>query len=74
MQLKELNIDKSARVIKINNTLEMTKRLNDLGFFENSIVTCKLKGPFNKIKAYLINDTLIAIRDKDAENIEVNLI
>ena len=29
------------------------------------------KSPSNKIKAYSIKDSVIAIRDKDAKNIEV---
>lgn len=73
MKLVDLNVGETAKVLKINSSLEMTKRLNDLGFFENVDIKCMLTGPFKRIKAYLINDTLLAIRDKDALNIEVTI-
>jgi len=58
--------------IKNINTNEITKRrLYDIGLIKDAKIKLLFKSPSNRIKAYLIKDSIIAIRNKDAKNIEV---
>ena len=71
MYLADVNKLKEYKIKNIN-TNEITKRrLYDVGLIKDTKIKLLYKSPSNKIKAYLIKDSIIAIRDKDAQNIEV---
>ena len=71
MYLNNINKLKEYKIKSIN-TNEITKRrLYDIGIINNSKIKLLYKSPSNKIRAYLIKDSIIAIRDKDSQNIEV---
>lgn len=72
MCLCDLNINESAVISKINHQEKVKRRLYDLGFTEGAKVKLLLVSPSKLIKAYLIRDSLIAIRDCDACKIEVS--
>lgn len=72
MCLCDLNINDSAVISKINHSETIKRRLYDLGFTEGAKVKLLLVSPSHLIKAYLIRDSLIAIRDFDANKIEVS--
>lgn len=72
MCLCDLNINDSAVISEINHSEIIKRRLYDLGFTEGAKVKLLLVSPSNLIKAYLIRDSLIAIRDFDANKIEVS--
>ena len=72
MCLCDLNINESAVISKINHLGKAKVRLYDLGFTEGAKVKLLLVSPSKLIKAYLIRDSIIAIRDCDARKIEVS--
>ncbi len=72
MTLNELKLDETGQIQKINCSPEVQKRFNILGFIKGSKITPTLISPSGNIRAYLIKDTLIAIRDCDSINIEIN--
>ena len=71
MYLENINKLKEYKIKNIN-TNEITKRrLYDIGLIKDTKIKLLFKSPSNKIKAYLIKDSIIAIRNRDAKNIEV---
>lgn len=73
MTLLDLKLDKIGTIKNINCTPEIKKRFLDLGFIKNTKITPVLTSPAGNIRAYLIKDTLIAIRNQDAANITLSL-
>lgn len=65
----ELNITKNIEKIICNS--EISQRFTDLGFIHGSKITPILTSPSKNIRAYLIKDTVIAVRDIDSHNIIV---
>lgn len=47
-------------------------RLLDLGFCQNTPVSCINTGMFHNPRAYLIRGSVIALRNRDAQMIQVN--
>ena len=74
MKLNDLTIGKKGKIKKINLPLPIKNRLLDLGLIEENVITCILISPLEDPKAYKINDTLIALRNKEAKEIEVEKI
>lgn len=74
MGLCDLKINQVAIIKKINLSKKNKRRLYDLGFTEGAKVMLYLVSPSKLIKAYLIRNSLIAIRDKDALKIEVGVV
>jgi ferrous iron transport protein A len=71
MYLADVNKLKEYKIKNIN-TNEITKRrLYDIGLIKDTKIKFLYNSPSNKIKAYLIKDSIIAIRNRDAKNIEV---
>lgn len=69
--LDNLKIGRSSKVIKINNTGTIRRRLLDLGIVPGTIITAELSSPFKDPVAYRIRNALIAIRKNDSKNIIV---
>jgi len=69
--LDNILLNEVVTINKINGESQLKRRLLDLGFLPNSFVQCVLISPFKDPKAYKINGSVIAIRNKDAKNIEV---
>ena len=61
-------------VNKINLSEKTKRRLYDIGLTNGTKIKLILKSPSKNINAYLIRDSIIAIRNKDASKIEVNKI
>lgn len=74
MNLSDLNINETCLIKKINLEKFSKNRLQDIGLIEGNKITCVLISPFNDPKAYKINGIIIAIRKKEAKEIEVELI
>ena len=72
--LDKLNINDKARIIRINNSSDIKRRLLDIGLIEGSIISIYLKSPFNDPIAYNIKNAIIAIRNNDSKNIEVEVL
>ena len=74
MTLKELKIDKMAKIKNIKENEETIKRrMLDLGIISGSIITPVLKSPLGSLRAYEIRGSLIAIRTEEAEKIEIDV-
>lgn len=71
--MKLCNIDFNRKVIidKVNLHGIKKRRIYDLGFIPGEIVTKKYESIFKDPNCYKIKNTLIAIRNEDAYNIEV---
>lgn len=59
-------------VDKINLNEKNKRRLYDIGLVSGTKIKKLFISPSKRIKAYLIRDSIIAIRDNDASNIEVS--
>lgn len=70
--LNEIDMDKPYRVNKMNLPYQIKRRLIDIGLIPGTIIKKVLKNPFGEINAYEIIGSTIAIRDRDAKNIEVS--
>ena len=71
MHLSDLKINDIAFIKKINLNDSELRRLYDLGFINGSLIKNILVSPSKLIKAYLIKDTVIALRDSTSSKIEV---
>ncbi len=69
--LNTINFNDTVIIKNITGEETLKRRLLDLGFIPESKVTCLLISPFKDPKAYQINNNLIALRNIDAKNIEV---
>lgn len=69
--LDHLQVGKSGKVIKLNNTGTIRRRLLDLGLVPGTIIKAELSSPFHDPIAYKIRNALVAIRKNDSKNIIV---
>lgn len=72
MYLNNIKNNGYYTIDKINASEKIKRRLYDIGLVNGTKIKLLFKSPSNKIKAYLIRDSIIAIRDKDASKIEVS--
>jgi len=72
--LDKLSINKMAKVITISDNSTIKRRLLDIGIIPGIEIEKILISPFKGISAYLVMDSLIAIRDNDAKLIEVSYV
>lgn len=71
MYLNNIIKDKEYKIKNINTDIIMKRRLYDLGIINNSKIKLLYISPSKGIKAYLIKNSTISIRNKDANLIEV---
>ena len=71
ISLDKLKINKKAKIITISDKSPIKRRLLDIGIIPGIMIEKILLSPFKGISAYLVIDSIIAIRDKDASFIEV---
>ncbi|HIS43177.1 MAG TPA: ferrous iron transport protein A [Candidatus Limiplasma pullicola] len=67
--LDRLESGESACVVQLTGTGAMQSRLCDLGFTENSRVTCLFSSVFGDPRAYRVRDTVVALRSGDARTV-----
>ena len=70
--LNDIKINDTVIVSSINDKCQIKRRLLDIGLIPGTKVTLVYTSPFKDPKAYLIKNTLIAIRDKDSKEIKVS--
>jgi ferrous iron transport protein A len=63
---------KFGKVTSINISSNLHQRLLDIGVIDGTAVECVLKSPSNDPKAYLIRGAVIAIRNDDAKEINID--
>jgi len=71
MYLNKINKLGIYEIKDINNNEIVKRRLYDMGIIKGSKIKLLYTSPSKRIKAYLVKDSMIAIRDKDASLIEV---
>lgn len=71
MKLSELSCGCSARILHVGLTGPVRQRMLDFGMIEHTLITCLQTAPGGNPSAYLIRGTVIAIRNADAEKIEL---
>ncbi len=71
MTLDNLNVGEVANVVYIDENANLYQRFIDIGIIKGTKIECVLKSPFNDPKAYLIRGAIIAIRNCDAEKINI---
>ncbi len=71
MILKDISIGRKAIIKKINLDKETTWRLYNLGVTKNTVITCVFNSPFKSLRAYKVAGTTFALRECDAQKIEV---
>ena len=67
VQLSECVIIKSIECEK-----ELADRIINLGLVKNSVVKPLFKSPFRDPTAFLVKNTIVALRNKDCKNIIVS--
>ena len=70
--LNNINVNDNVRVVNIDNKCGIKRRLMDIGLVPGTYVKLLYKSVFDDPKAYLIRNTVIAIRDMDSKYIEVS--
>jgi ferrous iron transport protein A len=73
-KLSELQRGEKARIVSVNLNGLTRRRLFDLGFIPGTIVSVVFASPLGDPVAYLVRDTLIALRKDESDKIEVELI
>ena len=71
VSLDKIGLNKRAKVITISDNSLIKRRLLDIGIIPGIKLEKILISPFKGISAYLVMDSIIAIRDTDANYIEV---
>ena len=71
MKLSEINVGETAYVIQISKQSNIFRRLLDIGLIPGTKIECVLKSPMKNPKAYMIRGAVIAIRNEDADYIEI---
>ncbi len=71
--LCDMEKGQKGRVTKLETKDELRKRLRELGLLEQTVVECVRKNPAGDPKAYLIRGAVIALRNKDAKAVFVEV-
>lgn len=72
--LDKININEKYLIVDVLLDEHLKKRMYDLGIIENSVIESLYKSPFSDPVAYLVKETIIAIRNNDAKKIIVRRI
>ena len=70
-KLNELKIDQKANVISVNAKGNLLSRFIDIGIIPGTVIKCVAVSPQGDPKAYLIRGAAIALRNRDAQLIEL---
>lgn len=73
-KLSELNIGEEAVISSLNNEKHFKNRLIDLGLFPGACLEPLFRAVCGDPTAYLIQNSVIALRRSDAEKIEVSVL
>ena len=71
MHLNNISKFKEYKIKNINTNEIIKRRLYDIGIINGSVIKLLYNSPSKRIKAYLVKDSIISIRNKDASQIEV---
>lgn len=71
--LNELKPGQKCVAEKIDTSLDIKRRLMDLGVVKNAEIECALISPGGDPKAFYIKGALIALREEDSSKIAVRI-
>lgn len=74
VSLCDLNVNDCCVVLKLNSSGIIRRRLMDMGVLPGSNIRCVLSSPSGNPKAYFVKGSVIAIRNSDALDVEVDLL
>lgn len=72
-KLTDLYINQTGVIKKISKNYNEMIRLLEMGFRKDKKIKKVLQSPSNNINAYLLDNTIIALRNDDAKNIEIEV-
>ena len=72
--LDKIDFNEKYIIIDVLLDKNIIQRMYDFGVIENSTIEALYKSPFKDPTAYLVKETIIAIRNKDASKIIVRRI
>ena len=70
--LSHLKPGECAKIAEISDNLPFKRRLMDIGFIKGFYIECLQKSMLGDPVCYLINNTVVALRKKDASHIAVS--
>ncbi len=71
LTLDMLREGESGRVIRLESKGALRRRLQDIGIIDGTVIKCVITSPFGDPKAYLVRDTVIALRNADSKKISL---
>ena len=71
--LATLTLGAQARIVSVEAEKSLKERLYDLGLTPGCRVRCLFCAPSGDPRAYLVRGTMLAIRNRDAAKVEVDL-
>lgn len=74
MTLTELRPEKWAKILKINLPWEEKKHLIELGIIANAKIKLISKNPFGQVLLLQVEDTHVALSEKLARELKIELI
>lgn len=72
-RLSSLHPGQRGRIAGMHVAEDIGQRLRDMGFVRGAVIECVYASPFGDPVAYFVKGTLIAVRNEDAEKIEVEV-
>ena len=72
-RLASMHPGQRGRIAGLHVAGDIGQRLRDMGFVRGAGIECVYASPFGDPVAYFVKGTLIAVRNGDAENIEVEV-
>ncbi len=73
-KLSELKKGERAVIVRVNLNGLTKRRLYDLGFIPDTEISVAFESPLGDPVAYIVRETIIALRKEESENIEIELI
>lgn len=69
-----LKMGTKAKIISLENTGSIHRRLLDMGFTPGTIIECVLESPFKDPIAYKVRNAMIALRKEDSKFIRIEVL
>lgn len=71
LPLSQIELGETAKVVWIASEKHMAERLTDLGFVPDEDISCVLKGRPGGMRAYLVRNAVIGLREENINEIFV---
>ncbi len=71
MKLSQLPCGESAEIFRLENDEAAKRRLRELGIRENAQITSLFIRPGQNRRTYLINGTVVALRENDSSKVYI---